>query len=61
VKLKGGNQIANFVIAQSEIIIAIGDKDPQVYFKEMAEQCAGGAKKYGGITQRAAMAAKGRA
>ena len=46
------NQIANFVIAQSEINIAIGDRDPQVYFRELAEQCAGGAKKYGGITKR---------
>jgi hypothetical protein len=55
------NQIANFVLAQSEINIAIGDKDPQVYFKELAEQCAGGAKKYGGIDDRAAMAANLRA
>jgi hypothetical protein len=46
------NQIANFVIAQSEINIAIGDADPQVYFRELAEQCAGGAKKYGGITDK---------
>ena len=44
------NQIANFVLAQSEINIAIGDKAPDVYFKELAEQCAGGKKKYGGIT-----------
>jgi hypothetical protein len=44
------NQIANFVLAQSEINIAIGDKAPQQYFKELAEQCAGGKKKYGGIT-----------
>lgn len=44
------NQIANFVLAQSEINIAIGDKAPEVYFKELAEQCADGKKKYGGIT-----------
>lgn len=44
------NQIANFVLAQSEINIAVGDKAPEVYFKELAEQRAGGAKKYGGIT-----------
>ncbi len=44
------NQIANFVLAQSEINIAIGDKSPQTYFAELAEQCAGGKKKYGGIT-----------
>jgi hypothetical protein len=43
------NQIANFVLAQSEINIAIGDKSPEQYFKELAEQCAGGTKKYGGI------------
>jgi len=45
------NQIANFVLAQSEINIAIGDKAPEQYFKELAEQCAGGEKKYGGITE----------
>lgn len=44
------NQIANFVLAQSEINIAIGDKSPEVYFAELAEQCNGGKRKYGGIT-----------
>lgn len=44
------NQIANFVLAQSEINIAIGDKAPEIYFAELAEQCSGGEKKYGGIT-----------
>jgi hypothetical protein len=44
------NQIANFVLAQSEINIAIGDKPPEQYFFELAEQCSGGKKKYGGIT-----------
>jgi hypothetical protein len=44
------NQIANFVVAQSEINIAIGDKAPARYFAELAEQAAGGARKYGGIT-----------
>lgn len=44
------NQVANFVIAQSEINIAIGDKAPEVYFAELAEQCSGGLKRYGGIT-----------
>jgi len=43
------NQIANFVLAQSEINIAIGDKPPAQYFKELVEQCAGGKRKYGGI------------
>jgi hypothetical protein len=47
------NQIANFVLAQSEINIAVGDKPPERYFKELAEQCDGGKKKYGGITDAA--------
>jgi hypothetical protein len=45
------NQIANFVLAQSEINIAIGDKAPETYFSDLAMQCTGGAKKYGGITE----------
>lgn len=44
------NQIANFVLAQSEINIAIGDKAPEKYFGELMAQCSGGVKKYGGIT-----------
>jgi hypothetical protein len=44
------NQIANYALAQSEINIAIGDKDPAVYFRELLDQCNGGKKKYGGIT-----------
>lgn len=44
------NQVANFVIAQSEINIAIGDKAPDVYFSELADQCSGGPQRYGGIT-----------
>ena len=51
------NQIGNFVLAQSEINIAIGDKAPEVYFAELAEQCNGGKKKYGGITDAAEMRA----
>ena len=51
------NQIANFVLAQSEINIAIGDKAPEKYFGDLAEQCTGGHKKYGGITILADMAA----
>lgn len=51
------NQIANFVLTQSEINIAIGDKAPLVYFAELAEQCNGGTKKYGGITDIAEMRA----
>ena len=51
------NQIANFVLAQSEINIAIGKKAPEKYFAELAEQCAGGKKKYGGITDAAELRA----
>lgn len=47
------NQIANFVMAQSEINIAIGDKPPSQYFSELVEQVNGGPKRYGGITDRA--------
>jgi hypothetical protein len=45
------NQIANFVVAQSEINIAIGDKPPERYFGDLRDQCNGGKKKYGGITE----------
>lgn len=55
------NQIGNFVLAQSEINIAIGDKPPKRYFAELAEQCAGGKKLYGGITSEAEMRANLRA
>lgn len=44
------NQIANFVLAQSEINIAIGAADPKDYFRGLAKQVDGGKKKYGGIT-----------
>jgi len=43
------NQVANFVVAQSEINIAIGNKEPAVYFKELIQQCSGGKKLYGDI------------
>jgi hypothetical protein len=55
------NQIANFVIAQSEINIAIGAKAPEVYFSELALQVSGGQKKYGGITEPDALRANLRA
>jgi hypothetical protein len=51
------NQISNFVLAQSEINIAIGDKAPERYFAELAEQCTGGKKRYGGITDPAELRA----
>ena len=44
------NQIANFVYTQSEINNAIKDKPPKEYFGEILEQCRGGEKKYGAIT-----------
>jgi len=47
------NQIANFVLAQSEINIAIGDKPPEQYFAELTKQGNGGEKKYGGIVDLA--------
>jgi len=47
------NQIANFVIAQSEINIAIGDAAPEDYFKALRDQVNGGQKRYGGITKDA--------
>ena len=46
------NQIANFVIAQSEINIAIGDTPPEIYFAKIAEQVNGGTRRYGGIVAR---------
>jgi hypothetical protein len=47
------NRIANYVLAQSEINIAIGDRSPETYFAELAAQCAGGPRHYGGIVTRA--------
>lgn len=55
------NQIANFVLAQSEINVAIGDKPPEKYFAELAEQGNGGKKRYGGITDEAGLRANLRA
>lgn len=43
------NQIANYVVAQSEINIAIGNKEPKVYFGHILDQCRSGRKKYGNI------------
>lgn len=44
------NQIANYVVAQSEINITIGKKEPKIYFPQLIEQCNGGVKRYGNIT-----------
>lgn len=44
------NQIANYAIAQTEINIPIGSREPKVYFAELIQQCRGGPKRYGNIT-----------
>lgn len=51
------NQIANFVVAQSEINIAVGDLAPEDYFAQLREQVSGGAKKFGGIEDEAELRA----
>ena len=43
------NQIANYVVMQSEINIAIGAKAPTVYFSEVSEQCRNGTTRFGGV------------
>lgn len=43
------NQIANYVMAQSEINIAIGSNPPAVYLNDVLNQCGRGKLKYGGI------------
>jgi hypothetical protein len=45
------NQIANYVIAQSEINIAIGNRAPSIYFDDIAKQCNHGQRKYGAIIE----------
>lgn len=44
------NQVANYAIAQSEINIQIGNKEPTVYFRQLIEQVNGGPQRYGNIT-----------
>ena len=51
------NQIANYVVMQSEINIAIGDKEPAMYFSELEEQCKNETTHYGGITDAAQLRA----
>ncbi len=46
------NQIANYVIMQSEINISIGNKAPSEYFTAILDQTNGGGLKFGGITKR---------
>jgi len=49
------NQIANYVMMQSEINISVGDKEPTIYFSELLAQCESGEPKYGGIKDREAL------
>jgi hypothetical protein len=51
------NQIGNFVLAQSEINIAIGDTAPNDFFAALRNQVNGGAKRYGGITKESELRA----
>ena len=44
------NQVANYVMTQSEINIAIGDLPPAEYMAAMLQQVQGGEKRFGGIT-----------
>jgi hypothetical protein len=44
------NQIANYVIAQSEINIQISNKEPSIYFQQVIDQTCGGEQRYGSIT-----------
>ena len=44
------NQIANYVVMQGEINIAIGDDPPAVYFGTLWRQCENGEARYGRIT-----------
>jgi hypothetical protein len=46
------NQIANYVMMQSEINISVGDKSPADYFSKLFEYCRNGSEKaaYGAIT-----------
>lgn len=46
------NQIANYVMMQSEINIAIGDQAPKDYFTQLLKQCAVGQAAYGGIASQ---------
>ena len=43
------NQIANYVIMQSETNIQVGDRAPSVYLNEVHEQIQSRELKYGGI------------
>ncbi|MCX7879188.1 MAG: DUF262 domain-containing protein [Ignavibacteria bacterium] len=44
------NQLANFVITQTEINLAIGSNPPKTYMSKVLDQCNGGRIKVGSIT-----------
>ena len=44
------NQIANYVVMEPAINIAIGGTPPATYFSQLQEQCRNGKPRYGGIT-----------
>jgi len=44
------NQIANYVFAETPINIKVADKAPEVYMKELIDQCDNKKVKYGNIT-----------
>lgn len=43
------NQIANYVVMQSEINIAISNKPPEIYFPSLRAQCEGSTRSFGSI------------
>jgi hypothetical protein len=47
------NQIANYVMMQSEINIAIRDRSPKEYFSELIDNCKKGVSQYGAIVDTA--------
>ena len=51
------NQVANYVVTQSEINIRVGDQAPEVYFGRLLDQVRGGALQIGGITSEAQLLA----
>lgn len=44
------NQIANYVLTQSEINIQISDRNPEDYFAILLQQCSGGDQQFGAMT-----------
>lgn len=49
------NQVANYALTQTEINLSISNKAPSRYFAEILEQCNGGQRKYGNITDMDAL------